>query len=147
LGCCAFSLNSLFRSERGKVIEFILAEKLLTAERAYREIYEQNTALMRFLADIQMPPPPAFRLAAEYVIPPDLNVAFQTEELGPAAISRLLEECRKEKIELKPDDLAKSLENGLLRTAIKFRDSGYQLDQLKKFRVAVILAGATPFPV
>lgn len=144
LACCTFSLNSLFRSERQKVIRFILSETLEEAEGALKEIYERSAPFMRFLAELRMPPPPAFRLASEYVIHANLEDEFQRDPLDPAAISHLLEESRKEQIELTPDGLGKSLENALLRAAMRFRDSSYQLEALRRFRIAAALATSAP---
>lgn len=146
LACCTFSLESLFRSERKKVIEQILRSTLVEAEHALRQIYERNAQFMRFLADIRMPPPRAFRLASEYVLNADLQSAFSQDELNPAVISRLLEEARREKIDLKSDGLAQCLENSLRRSVVRFRDGGHELERLRRFRVDVILARAVPFP-
>lgn len=145
LACCTFSLNSLFRTERQKVIRFILGETLAEAEQALRDIYERNAPFMRFLAEIRMPPPPAFRLASEYVIQADLEAAFHEETLDPGVISRLLEESRKEQIDLKPDGLAKGLEQALYRTAMHLRDSGHRLEALRRLRISVALAASAPF--
>lgn len=145
LACCTFSLNSLFRSERQKVIRFILSETLSEAERSLREIYERNAPLMRFLADIRMQAPPVFRLASEYVIHAELEDAFRQEPLDPGAISRLLEECRKERIDLKPDGLAIALEQALYKTARNLSESGFNIEALRRMRVAVALALSAPF--
>ncbi|HLN85588.1 MAG TPA: DUF3536 domain-containing protein, partial [Candidatus Limnocylindrales bacterium] len=63
-----YSLRSLFRDERRKLLERILATALGETESLYRQIYEQRAPLMRFLRSINIPLPKEFLSAAEFVV-------------------------------------------------------------------------------
>jgi len=63
-----FSLASLFRRERDRALNEILATSLRDAESAFRRIYDEHAPLMRYLAKAGIPVPETFRNAADLVL-------------------------------------------------------------------------------
>src|SRR5690606_22672603 len=62
-----YSLRSLFADAQRRIVDRILQGSIAEAESAFTQIYEDRAPLLRFLADLGVPPPRPFTVAAEYV--------------------------------------------------------------------------------
>jgi hypothetical protein len=89
-----YSLSSLFRDEQRKILEVILASRQLEAEALYRQIYEHQAPMMRFLTNLHIPLPKAFYAAAEFVLNGYLRHALEQEEIDTERVKALLETAR-----------------------------------------------------
>ena len=76
-----YSLRSLFRDERQKVVSKILGTTMDEAEAAYRQIYEHHAPLMGFLSDMGAPLPKMLHLTAEFVLNTALRKEFLADEI------------------------------------------------------------------
>jgi hypothetical protein len=63
-----YSLSDLFLDERRKVIAALVRDLLERRRQELYAIFEENRALLRFLAEADSPVPPLLRAAAEYVL-------------------------------------------------------------------------------
>jgi hypothetical protein len=86
-----YSLISLFRDEQRKILGQILSSSQREAEMLYRQIYEHRAPMMRFLTNLHIPLPKAFRAAAEFVLNGYLRAALEQEEIDPGQVRSLLE--------------------------------------------------------
>jgi hypothetical protein len=86
----AHSLRSLFRDERRKILAQVLDTNVQALEVSFRQVYETQAPAMLFLLGLDTPLPPAFKLAAEYVINLDLRRQFERDEPDLARVQRLL---------------------------------------------------------
>ena len=93
-GPSTYSLRSLFRDEKRKILDIILESTLTDAEAIYRQLYEYNTPLIRFLNNLGNPPPSSLHYAAQFVLNLSLRRAFEDEKLDLEHIDNLLDEAR-----------------------------------------------------
>jgi alpha-amylase/alpha-mannosidase (GH57 family) len=142
-----YSLRSLFRDEQHKILDIIMETTLQEAEAAYRQVYEYNAPMMRFLKELGTPAPKALYAAAEIVLNAGLRRAFEDEELDPDAINDLLEEAGMEGITLDTNILEHAFRKNLERMAEQFRSNPSDLLLLKNLETAVNLVSALPFQV
>jgi alpha-amylase/alpha-mannosidase (GH57 family) len=146
-GTSTYSIRSLFRDEQRKVLDQIMASSLEEACSAYRLVYNHHVPLMRFLMDLNVPLPKAFRATAEFVLNLNLRQAFESEVLDLDAINNLLEEAQVLQVELDAASLEYALRQTLERLAEKFRDNFAELAFLRPLDEALGLAAALPFEV
>jgi len=142
-----YSLRSLFRDEQRKILNLILESTLAEAEAAYRQVYERHALLMRFLADLGVPLPKAFRTAAEIVLNVDLRRAFQADEPDSERIRSLLEEAATRQAEIDAPGLAYLFNRIVERLADKMVGEPTSLDPLLEMAAALDLARYLPFEV
>jgi alpha-amylase/alpha-mannosidase (GH57 family) len=118
-GSTAYSLTSLFRDEQRHILQRILDSTLSEMEGHLRSVYEDHTALLRFLSQSGMPRPQALILAAEFVLNEDLRQALQAEPLDAVHLRELLEQAREDEVPLHGQELgylaSQSLKRALLR--------------------------------
>lgn len=117
-----YSLRALFRDEQRAILQHILTASLSEAETLYRQVYEHRAPLLRFLLDLNMPPPKAFSAAAEFVLNTELRRALEQPEVDSAKLNSLLETARLEQISLDAATLEFTYRKNLERTAERFRD-------------------------
>jgi alpha-amylase/alpha-mannosidase (GH57 family) len=118
-----FSLKSLFADRQREILSWLIESNLLEAEEAYRRIYDENAAVMRFLHDVRMPLPEAFRFAAEYVIAQDLRRALTAEPLDLARVRSLVEQAESIDVDLQSRGLAFVVQRTLERIARHSREA------------------------
>jgi hypothetical protein len=125
-----------------------LESTLAEAEAAYRQVYERHALLMRFLADLGVPLPKAFRTAAELVLNVDLRRAIQEEEeLDLERIRSLLEEATTWQAELDTAGLAYLFKQTIERLADNISGEPASLDPLLEMATALDLVHSLPFEV
>jgi alpha-amylase/alpha-mannosidase (GH57 family) len=146
-GASTYSLRSLFRDAQRKILDIILESTLADVEAIYRQLYETNVPLMRFLKDSGVPPPRALCAAAEVVLNAGLRRAFEEEELSPELIDPLLEESKSQGISLDQETLEYALRRSLERMVDRLATSPTELDSLKKLNGAVDILHSLPFQV
>jgi hypothetical protein len=98
-GGATYSLKSLFRDERQKVVSKLLASTMAEAESAYRQIYEHHAPLMGFLSGMGAPLPKMLHLTAEFVLNTSLRQEFMADELDLERVRTLLDTAAREKIQ------------------------------------------------
>jgi hypothetical protein len=96
----AYSLKSLFKDERRRIISMLLSSVVSEAETMYRQVYDSHASLMRFLADIQMPYPRVLSVTAEFVVNSALRRAIEEDPLDVVRISALLDTARRDNLPL-----------------------------------------------
>ena len=118
-GVSNYSLRSLFRDERRKLLERILATALGETESLYRQIYEQRAPLMRFLKSINVPLPKEFLSAAEFVVNKDLCRSLEKEDIDLDRVRNLVQAAKLEGLALDTATLEFAYRNNLERLAEK----------------------------
>jgi alpha-amylase/alpha-mannosidase (GH57 family) len=146
-GASTYSLRSLFRDEQRKVLDQIMAASLDEAWSAYRLVYNHQVPLMRFLMDLDVPLPQAYRSTAEFVLNLNLRQAFEAEDLDLVSIRNLLEEARVLQVALEAPSLEYALRKTLERLAGNFRDAPAEPVWLQRLTDALDLAETLPFAV
>jgi alpha-amylase/alpha-mannosidase (GH57 family) len=142
-----YSLRFLFRDEQRELLDIILESTLADVEAIYRQLYETNVPMMRFLKDSGVPPPKALYAAAEVVVNTGLRRAFESQELSPEVIDTFLDESRSEGISLDEETLEYALRGNLQRMVERFFASPTELFLLKKLNEAVGILRSLSFQV
>jgi alpha-amylase/alpha-mannosidase (GH57 family) len=84
-----YSLKSMFRDERQRIVSTIVNATLENIDGLYREVYEENTGLMVFLRSLQMPLPPILRVSSEFVLANEIRRCL-SERTNAERIGELL---------------------------------------------------------
>jgi hypothetical protein len=112
-----FSFKSLFSDTQRRILDRILESTLTEAETAYRELYRHHAPLMRFMSDLGLPMPEAFKTTAEYVLNTDLRRTLTREPLDMQRVRELLQEVQSAKVELDAKGVSYAFERTLERLA------------------------------
>jgi len=142
-----YSLKSLFRDQRRKVLDHILEPTIDHVEHQYREIYERQASLMRFLAGMQEPRPRVFQAAAEFALSGSLRQCLRNESLDLEEIFRLVNEAREGGIRLDAENLGFEFTQALERMFTKFQKKTSDLEFLEKLRQTIELTVTLPFQI
>ena len=142
-----YSLKSLFRDDRRKILEQILNHSLEEAEGAYRQIYERHIPLTHFLRDLGAPLPHAISTAAEFAVNNRLRQAFASNEMDMEQIRKLLEEARFGGISLDATTLEFTLRMTIERLFEEFRQEPRDLERVERLEAVVEMASSLPFSV
>ena len=146
-GSGVYTLRLLFRDEQQKVLARILSTVLESADGVYRELYEENAPLMRFLSGHGIAQPRGLRLAAELALNTGLRSALQPPGPDPARLSALVEEARHVGVSLHEDGLGLAIDAALERLAEGLREGPAALPRLEELEAVVDLARQLPFEV
>ena len=140
-----YSLKSLFRDERQKVVSRLLGSTMAEAEAAYRQIYEHHAPLMGFLSGMGALPK-MLHTTAEFVLNTALRKEFLAEELDLERVRTLLDTAAREKIQWDAPWLGYALTRRLARMADDMALKP-EPELLHRFNLAVDLVHTLPFEV
>ncbi len=141
-----YSLRSLFRDQQRKALDIILRASLKEAEILYRQIYEHRAPMMRFLTDLNIPLPPAFQAAAEFVVNNHLREILEAEAIDKKQVLAAVEAAKFEGVRLDNPTLEFAYRQNLERLTANFVRSPRQA-ALTLLESAASLLGDLPFGV
>jgi hypothetical protein len=143
----SFSLSSLFRDEQRKIVGLILNDSLTSAAAAYRNIYENQAPLIRFLNSLSIPVPPAFRAAADVAINSQLRQSFERSDVDGDSVQSYLKEAATSQVSLDTTTLEFAMRKRLEAQAERFAEHPEDLEVVQRFRKQLEVAKALPFPI
>jgi len=143
----SYSLSSLFRDEQRKIVGLILNDSLTSAAAAYRNIYENQAPLIRFLNSLNIPVPAAFKAAADVAINSQLRQAFERPDLDADNIQSYLKEAATSRVPLDTTTLEFAIRKRLEEQAARFAEHPDDMETVQRFRKQLELAQTLPFPV
>ncbi|GMT41886.1 MAG: glycoside hydrolase [bacterium] len=112
-----YTIKALFRDERKKVVEQLLTDRISRFGEAYQSLFEENSKLMDFFADVNVPMPEEFMIAAKYVFEKRLNTLFLNvngDGDGYAKnMGHIMDEAAKWKIKLSYKKVEKNIDSFL----------------------------------
>jgi alpha-amylase/alpha-mannosidase (GH57 family) len=146
-GPSLYSLMNLFRDEQRKILNLILESTMLDVEGIYHQVYESNAPLLRFLKDIQIPPPRALYTAAEHVLNTSLRNAFEAEELDFQSIENFLSFAELEGIALDSATLEMAVRKKMEHLAKALEEVPGEIPIMKELDMAADLLRSLPFQV
>jgi hypothetical protein len=141
------SLRSLFRDQQRKITDLILETTLASVEASLRQIYEEHETLMRFLAELGMPPPKALHSAAEFAINSSLRRALTGPELDLDRIETLLDTAGRENIALDQPGIAYAIGQALEQRMEALAEAPENLPRLQQIEGLARVAAGLPFRV
>jgi len=145
-GGAPYTLKSLFRDERQKVVSKLLGSTMAEAEAAYRQIYEHHAPLIGYLSGMGATLPRMLHLTAEFVLNTSLRQEFMADELDLERVRGLIETAAREKIQWDSAWLGYALTKRFARMADELALKPHQ-NLLHRFNLAVDLVRSLPFEV
>ena len=142
-----YSLRNLFRDEQRQVLNEILKSTLKGAEPAYRQIYETEAPLLRFMHDLHIPIPKGMQITAEVALNDLLRRALEAEELNVEQLQNVLEDVRIANAPLDTEALEIALRRNLEHSSKLFFENPREVELLRKFREMVATANTLPLPL
>lgn len=146
-GTSRYSLRSLFRDEQRKILDIILESTLSNAVSVYRQVYENNAPLLRFLKDLNIPAPGAILSAAQHTLNASMRKAFEEEPLKPQTVGMILNAAGMEGVSLDAAGLEMAVRRRAEQTAEDFSGRPGSLALLQKLDGVVSLIQTLPFDV
>jgi alpha-amylase/alpha-mannosidase (GH57 family) len=142
-----FSLKSLFADRQREILNWLIENNLRQAEAAYRRVYEENGALMRFLIDVGMPLPEAFRFAGEYVIEQELRRVLAADHLDLEQARSLLEQAEAIEADLHRRGLGFVVQRTFERLVRMCREGPEDLETLEQLAEFSTFVRSLPFDI
>jgi hypothetical protein len=142
-----YSLTSLFRDEKRKVLDSVLETAQTESLTMYRQLYEHHAALMRFINYSGGPIPKALYVAGEIVINSDLNLEFGRRKLDYDTIQSLIKNADRAGIALDASTLEFTLRAKLERLADRLGQRPSDVELLDRLAQGVALVAELPFSV
>ncbi|MEM6995512.1 MAG: DUF3536 domain-containing protein [Myxococcota bacterium] len=142
-----YSLRSLFRDERQRVLDQIVGSAMLDAEGLSGRLYDAHSPLLRYLATLDFPLPEPLRRLADFVLGTMLRRELQQDELDPARVQNLLAEAEGVGAELDRVGAAFGLQTALERTIDAWGAHPEELTVLRRLRGAAELARSLPWDI
>jgi hypothetical protein len=128
-------------------VGLLLNDSLTSAAAAYRNIYENQAPLIRFLNSLNIPVPAAFKAAADVAINSQLRQAFERPDLDADNIQSYLKEAATSRVPLDTTTLEFTIRKRLEEQAARFAEHPDDMENLQRFRKQLELAQTLPFPV
>jgi Domain of unknown function (DUF3536) len=142
-----YSLKNLFRDEQRKVLNEILKPALRGIESAYRQLYDNQAPLLRFMHDCHIPIPHAMKITAEIALNGMVRRALESGEINLELIQSLMEDVRTADGTLDETSLEMTLRRHLERNAKQFFENPLELEHLRKLRQQVAAAKSLQLPL
>jgi hypothetical protein len=142
-----YSLKNLFRDEQRKLLRLILESTLEETAAVYRQVYEKNAPLMRFIGDLGVPLPRVLRTTAEFVLNGSLRQQFQAETPDLDQVRSLIDAAHRERVSLDEAGLSFDLRRSLERLMVNFHAQPDPVEPLERLVSLASLARSLPFEV
>ncbi len=133
-----YSLKSLFRDERKRIVSQIVDGVLADIDKLYGDVYEHNVTLIDFLRDLAMPLPPILRVSSEFVLNNEIRRCLSGERLDCERLRRLIESAAQKGVALE-GSVNMALRERLERTMNRWSIDPFELQTLSEFEVLVPL--------
>ena len=140
-----YSLKSLFRDERTRVLSQIVDSTLGDAEALYRRVYQDHAPLMCFLSELQFPLPPVLRLTTEFVLASAVRRALADPASGLDVVRSLLDCARQSGFDLDASSLETALRHRLNTLVDLWMQNPGNPQILEEVENVVALSRAQPF--
>ena len=142
-----YSLRDLFHDEQRRVIHQVIQTTLEDMAAFYRQTYENQAPLLRFLYDCGIPIPAQMRDNARIALNDLLRRVLQAPELDQPRIKNLLDQVRIAGAGLDTASLEIIVRRKLEQNCKNFFDRPRNLDALRQCRHDVEAARSLPLPL
>jgi alpha-amylase/alpha-mannosidase (GH57 family) len=146
-GSGSYTLRLLFRDEQRRILRLILNQALEEAEASYRRIFEHYAPMMRFMADLHIPPPRRFQIAAEFTLNSDIRRGLEADSPAFDRIRASVEEATRTGISLDASTLEFAMRGALEKLTYEWANEPADIASLESLHDAVGLANSLPFQV
>jgi alpha-amylase/alpha-mannosidase (GH57 family) len=147
-GESTYSLRSIFHDDRRAILDAITKSTLAEAEAVYRQLFETHAPMMRFVADLRVPLPRAFQMAAEFALNGRMRTAFENaDNLDFSRINALLDESRSANVALDGATLGFALKKTIKLLSERLLEKPGNMELIKTLECAAALTRSLPFEV
>ncbi|HWX93973.1 MAG TPA: DUF3536 domain-containing protein [Terriglobales bacterium] len=140
-----YSLKSLFRDERQRIVKQIVNSTLADIDEIYAAVHQQHASLVSFLSELQMPMPAILRVSAEFVLGNAIQRCLADEKLDMDRIRRLLDTARQNATSLAGSGLESDLRRRLEIVLDRWTADPFALDKLEELGAVASFAEVPPF--
>ena len=138
-----YSLKSMFRDERHRIVSTIVNATLEDIDGLYREVYEENTALIGFLRSIHLPLPPILRVSSEFVLSNEIRRCL-SEGTDAERIGQLLQTAAKYGVRI-DSSVQSAFRERLNLLADEWSKSPLEMQRLAQVEALAALVRNAPF--
>jgi alpha-amylase/alpha-mannosidase (GH57 family) len=142
-----YSLKSLFRDERQRIVSQIVNSTLADIDGIYSEVYEQRAPLISFLSEVQVPLPPILRVSAEFVLGNAIERNLQSQEPDFDYIQMLLDTARRAAISLPAANVQLALRHALDANLDRWLEQPDNIEIVLRLETLVRIAQTASFHV
>lgn len=146
-GGISYSLREMFRDKQRTVLDLILKSTLSDIENVYRQVYEHQALLMRFLKSLDIPLPRPLHAAAELILNADLRRELEKEKPDTGRVADLLSQAKMWEVSLDHLALSLSLRQTAEKLSSRLRAEPEDLSRLEDLDEVVGLTRIVPFEV
>ncbi len=146
-GGLRYSLASLFRDERRRVVNSVLEATMEDLESHFQRLFQQHAPLMQFLVEGNVPLPKALRAVAELSFETQLRRLLSSEELPVSKLRELWTKAREWELQLDEAGLGYAMEKALERAAAHSKEQGPDPRALERFYSAAAAVQELALPV
>jgi hypothetical protein len=136
-----YSLKSLFRDERKRIVSQIVDGALADIDKLYGDVYEHNVTLIDFLRDLAMPLPPILQVSSEFVLNNEIRRALSGEKLDCERLQCLIESATQNGIAL-DGSVNAALRERLDRTMNRWSIDPFEVQPLSELQVLIPIVRA-----
>jgi len=139
-----YSLKSLFRDERKRIVSQIVDSAVADIDKLYGDVYEHNVTLIDFLRDLAMPLPPILRVSSEFVLNNSIRRAISSERVDFERVRLLIRRAAQTGVAL-DEGVKLALGERLERTMYRWSNEPFVLQTLSELEQLISLLQAAPF--
>jgi hypothetical protein len=143
-GAETYSLKSLFRDERKRIVTQIVDSTLTNIEKLYGDVYEHNVTLIGFLRDLSMPLPPILQVSSEFVLNNAIRRSLSAENIDFERLRLLIQMAERSAIAL-DHSVKVALSERLELTMALWSGAPFELRNLSEVEPLISLLRAAPF--
>ena len=143
-GAEMYSLKSLFRDERRRIVAKIVDATLADVDKVYSEVYEHNAALIDFLRELHMAMPPILRVSSEFVLNNAIRRCISREEIDLERVRLLIQMATQDGVNLDAS-LQSAFSERLDQIRQLWSKDPFEITVLTKLEGLVSLLYAAPF--
>jgi alpha-amylase/alpha-mannosidase (GH57 family) len=131
-GSADYSLTSLFTDEQRRIVDLILTSTLWDIETSLTTIYQDHASLLHYLAQANLPKPPALTLAAGFAINAGLRRVLEQEPIDQAQLRSYLALAKADQVLLETAELSYIADQRMKRAMVELQMSAGQMDALDR---------------
>ena len=140
-----FTLKSLFRDERHRIVNQIVSSTLADIDGFYARLYEGHASLVGFLSELHMPLPTILQVSAEFILGNAIQRALLSDDLDIEYIRLLIDHAKNAGIALCQSSLDQAYRKRLGSLLEGWSEQPQHLKLLRKLDALVDLGRTAPF--
>ena len=143
----SYSLRFLFRDEQHKIVRILLDSALEDASALYRSFYREYGPLARFLTVSGVRVPNRFRVAIDFALHQDLQIALSRDDVDAEKIRQLLDQIRRSGASPEEVSLEFAFRQVLEKSALRWQASPDDADAVEAMNRLLDVLDILPFQV